>query len=436
MRGYAIIGGYFMKLVRILILLVIIAGAAAGGYYLYMQYTASQVAAAAATQKSIQKVAVTRGTIAATVNTTGSIVPVTQVKVTFRTSGNLKEVNFKVGDVVKAGDVLARLDSTDLELSLATVLTNLDTAQIKYQQAANGPKADDILIAKANLDKSFTALQKAQGDYDRVAGSAGVGATSQSVALQQATLDYQIAQSNYNKAVAGSTEQDLALLQNTIKTNQIQVETAKRNLGFATLVSPIDGVVATVGANAGEQVGTNTVMFTLVNLNSLRVDASVDETDVAKLKVGQTASITLDALSTLRLQGKVTAIAPNATMQSGVVTYLIQITINDSDARLLAGLTATANIVTEQKDNAILVPNRAIKVNRNVRSVQVVDGNGLVEKQITTGMSNDLFTEVTAGLTEGEQVAIATTATNQPLSGGGLFSGGGGMTGGGAMFGR
>lgn len=422
-----------MRFIRSLIVPAVLIALAAVGYYAYTQYSAGQVAAtAAAAQSRIQYVPVTRGSLIASVSTTGSVTPVGQVRVTFRTSGTLREVNFRVGDAVRAGDVLARLDSTDLELSLATAMTNLDSAQIRYQQSANGPKSDDLAIAKANLDKSFANLQKAQTDYDRIAWQAGSGATTQAVALQTATLDYQIAQSNYAKATAGSTELDLALLQASIKTSQIQVETAKRNLGFATLVAPMDGVVASVGANAGEQVSASTAMFNIVNLKNLRVDTTVDETDVAKLAVGQTASVAFDALPDLTLKGRVSAIAPNATMQSGVVTYLVQITITGSDPRLLAGLTASASVVVQQKDNVLMVPNRAIKVTRNVRSVQVSEnGSGLVTKQISTGMNNDQFTEVTGGLSEGDQVAIVTTATNQPLAGGTMFgSGAGGMFGG------
>ena len=422
-----------MRFVRMLVLLVVVIAAAAVGYYAYTQYSAGQAAAsAAAAQSRIQYVQVARGTLIAAVSTTGSVTPVSQVRVSFRTAGTLREVNAKVGDAVKAGDVLARLDSTDLELTLATALTNLESAQIRYKQSAAGPKSEDLAIAKSNLDKSFANLQKAQTDYDRIAWQAGSGATTQAVALQQATLDYQIAQANYAKTTAGSTELDLALLQASIKTSQIQVETAKRNLGFAALVAPMDGVVASMGANVGEQVGANAIMFNIVSLKNLRVDATVDETDVAKLVVGQPVSITFDALSDVTLQGKVSAIAPNATMQSGVVTYLVQVTVIGNDPRLLAGLTATASIVVERRDNVLMVPNRAIRVARNVRSVQVAEnGGGLVTKQITTGMSNEQFTEVTSGINEGDQVAIVTTATNQPLAGGTMFGGGGSMFGGG-----
>jgi multidrug efflux pump subunit AcrA (membrane-fusion protein) len=136
------------------------------------------------------------------------------------------------------------------------------------------------------------------------------------------------------------------------------------------------------------------------------------------VNVGQEVSITLDALPNVRLQGKVISVAPGATVQSGVVTYLVQIGVVSTDPQVKTGMTANANIVVEQKTNVLYVPNRAIKVNRNLRTVQVMENGQLVEKQVRTGMSNDQFTEITEGLKEGEEVVIVTTATNRTLTGG------------------
>lgn len=420
------------RIIRLVVLLVIFVVAVGGGYYVYSQYTVSQAqAAAAAAQKNIQYAQATRGALAATVSAVGSIVPVSTARLSFRTGGVLKDVNVKVGDLVKTGDVLARLETVDLELALATSMTNLDNARIKLQQANQGPTADDQRIAKANLEKSATNLAKAQSDYDKVAWMTNVGLTPQAAALQTATLDYQIAQSNYAKATSGSTALDLAVLANNVKLSEIQVETAKRNLANATLIAPIDGVVSTVAANPGEPIGNSAVMVNIINLQALRVDASVDETDMVKLSIGQSVTVTLDSLAGLALPGTVTAIAPNATIQSGVMTYLVQTTLGLIDPRLRSGLTATANVTVQRKDNVVMVPNRAIRVSKNVRTVLVREDGATKEKQVTVGMSNDQFTEITAGLNEGEQVIIVTTATNQPLAGGAFGSGaqGSGMSG-------
>ncbi|MBI5955416.1 MAG: efflux RND transporter periplasmic adaptor subunit [Chloroflexi bacterium] len=414
-----------MNIQRTLILIGAFFIAVVAGKVGYERIVGSQAQMAAAAAARNQIVQVQRGNLVATVNTTGPIVAVNQAKLSFKTGGRLKSVNVGVGDVVKAGDVLARLETQDLELQLVQAQATLETNQIKLAQAKAGPKPEDIVIAKSALEKAAISLQKAQADYDKVSWMSGIGAMPQSVALQQASLDYQTALANYAKATAGTPTDDIRVLENTVKNSQAALELVRLNLANASLVAPFDGIVASVGANPGEQVGGGTPMFTLINLSKLRIDANVDETEISKVNLGQEVSITLDALPNVRLQGKVISVAPGATVQSGVVTYLVQIGIVSADAQVMTGMTANANIVVEQKTNVLYVPNRAIKVNRNLRTVQVMENGQLVEKQIRTGMSNDQFTEVTEGLKEGEEVVIVTTATNRPLTGGAsrLFGG-------------
>ncbi len=407
---------------RLVLLAAIFVVAVGGGYLGYNKVVNGRSAAAAA--PTVRLVSAQRGNLEATVNTTGVLVPINQARLSFKSGGKLKELNVKVGDMVKAGAVLARLDTTDLEYTLAQNLITLENNRLKLEQAKQGPKKEDLTIAKVNLEKATLNLQKAQSDYDKVAWRNDVGLTPQAASLQQATLDYQSAQANYAKAIAGSTETDLQILENAVKSSQIAVEQARSNLAGAVIVAPFDGVVASVSANVGEQVGT-TALIVLVDLNNLRIEANIDETDIARVQVGQDVSVTLDSLPDLRLRGKVTAIAPNATMQSGVVTYLVHVTLSQTNPRLRAGMTATANIVVEQRQSALYIPNRAVKTSRGIRTVQVIQGGQLVEKQVRTGLANDQYTEILEGLSDGEEVAIVTTPTSTSLSQGGmgLFSG-------------
>ncbi len=320
-----------MNIQRILILIGAFFIAVVAGKVGYERIVGSpaQMAAAAAARNQI--VQVQRGNLVATVNTTGPIVAVNQAKLSFKTGGRLKSVNVGVGDVVKAGDVLASLETQDLELQLVQAQATLETNQIKLAQAKAGPKPEDIVIAKSTLEKAAINLQKAQADYDKISWMSGIGAMPQSVALQQASLDYQTALANYAKATAGTSTDDIRVLENTMKNSQAALELVRLNLANASLIAPFDGIVASVGANPGEQVGGGTPMFTLINLSKLRIDANVDETEISKVNVGQEVNITLDALPNVRLQGKVISVAPGATVQSGVVTYLVQIGIVSAD---------------------------------------------------------------------------------------------------------
>lgn len=406
-------------LLRLAVLAAVFGVAVAGGYLGYHQYQKQKPAATSTTYRFTP---VVRGNLAATVSTTGSLVPVNQAKLSFKTGGKLQELHARVGDDVKAGTVLARIDTRDIEFTLAQNLINLENAQLRLEQLKAGPTSNDITIAKVNLDKAKLNLEKAQGEYDKVAWRNDVGMTPQAASLQSATLDYQTALASYAKATQGSSATDLQIQENSVKSAQIQVEQARANLQGAVIVAPFDGVIAAVTGNVGEQVGASPII-TIIDLTSMRIEANIDETDIGQIAVGQPVSITLDSLPDLHLPGRVTAIAPSANMQSGVVTYVVHVLPTQADARLRAGLTATASIIVEQRHNVLYVPNRAVKNVRGMRIVQVARPDGqIVEKEVRTGISDDSNTEIVSGLSDGDIAAIVATAA-PPATSSGMFGG-------------
>jgi multidrug efflux pump subunit AcrA (membrane-fusion protein) len=163
-------------IVRILSLIAVFVVAVTGGYYGYHQFVAPKPVSAATAYRFV---AVQRGDLEATVATTGSLVPNNQAKLSFKTGGKLKELNVKVGDVVKAGTILAKIDTTDLEFTLQQSQVNLENAQLKLAQLQAGPTPQDVTIAKTALDKASLALQKAQSDYDKIAWRSDVGMSAQ-----------------------------------------------------------------------------------------------------------------------------------------------------------------------------------------------------------------------------------------------------------------
>jgi HlyD family secretion protein len=454
-----LISGFVGLVARFVVLVVVFGVAVTGGYLGYSQFVAPKPAS--------------------TVATVGSLVSNNQAKLSFKTGGKLAELDVKVGDVVKAGAVLAKLDTTDLQqalnqaqislqnaqialaklnttnpqTSLGQAQINLQNAQLNLAKLQAGPTAQALTIAKAALDKSTLALQAAQSAYDKVAWQSNVAMTSQAQALQSATLDFQSAQAQYQQAVQGNTTsqdiqlqqnavklaqiqvdsanasiqaaaQDQLAQQNAVKLAQIQVDTAKANLQGAVIVAPFDGTISSVGANVGEMVGSSP-LITIVDLTSMHLEASIAETDIGKISKGQTVNITFDSLPTLTLPGTVTAIAPSGVLQSGVNTYIVYVTPTRTDPRLLAGLTSTANVVIQQVSNVVYVPNRAIKIVGGQKTVAVEQPDGaIVTQQVQTGLSNETNTEITAGLTKGEMVGIATTTTAAPATtSGGLLGG-------------
>jgi len=337
-----------------------------------------------------QPVAVSRGSIAATVNATGSVVSGAAVRLGFRGTGLLAELRASAGQAVKKGDVLARLDTTELELQVAQARTQLAIAQAAVNQA-----------------ESLVALKR----------------------------------SPY-------TDSDLRAAQAAVDQAQVAVKAAQYNLDNATLVAPFDGVVSMVTGAAGENVSGP--VLSLVDPKALRVDVSLAEGDVARVEVGQPAILTFEALGGQRLQGKVTAVTPSATVQAGVVTYLVSLslegqpqpgqalpggttgprpgmgpgvgpgaiagagTVAQSPAdpsKVKPGMTVNASTVYSRKDNVLVVPNRAIRMQGQDRVVDVLADGKVGMRVVTIGTSNDQLTEILGGLKEGEQVLIPTTST-------------------------
>ncbi len=170
--------------------------------------------------------------------------------------------------------------------------------------------------------------------------------------------------------------------------------------------------------NLGEMTGASSTV-SVVDPNDLRIDATVDESDVAKLEVGQTANITFDSLPGRDFTGQVIAVAPSGTLQSGVVTYLVSLSIAKPSG-LKPGMTANANIVYLNRDNVLTVPNRAIRAQGRNRVVEVVGAQGNQTRQVQVGVSNDQVTEIAQGLDEGDEIVIATTTTSTPRMPGGM----------------
>ncbi len=330
----------------------------------------------------------------AVVTAKGEIVPTHFAHVGFGVSGTVTQVNVKEGDTVKAGDVLAQLDTKDLELQVKTAQDGLDlaqstltqaktpasaeeitTAQAAYDSAVaalthaqSGPTAEDMAILKANLEKAKAALDQAQAAYDRTGGASNPysGLLPQSLQLQSATLDYQIALANYNKATkldstaieqarAGVTQakatldlkqkgprpEDIAVAQVRVQQAQTALEQAQAALAKTKLIAPFDGTVTDVTPRAGELVQGGASLITLADLSQLRVETTdLDEFGTARVKVGQAAKITVNAFNDKTLGGKVTNIAhQSVTLPTGDISYVVTLALDKQDPDLLWGMT-------------------------------------------------------------------------------------------------
>jgi len=297
-------------------------------------------------------------------------------------------------------DVAAQKD--ELYNAYLTAQQNLEIAKTSAQNS--------IATAQNNVARAEDTVQQAQ-EYLEELEVGSVTFQQKEVALAQAEASLSAAQDDLAYVKAGH---DVELLQIKVDDAQVAVDEAHDQLAAATIVAPFDGVVAEVGADVGDSVTTNTVIIHLVNMGEVEVDASVDEIDVASVKVGQMAMITLDALPNARLMGKVSAISPVATSSSGVVTYAIRVGVTNADGvGLKDGMSATIQMIYVQAEDALLVPSNAIKRSGMNQVVDVVAADGTTEERmVQVGATNGTLTEIKSGLEEGEKVAVAASAAS------------------------
>jgi HlyD family secretion protein len=429
--------------------------------------------------EGIQTAVVERGTLRASVDATGSVVPETRLELSFKSAGRVAEIMVEEGEQVEVGKVLARLETADLEQALiqaqaslaiataqlaqtedgpsaedlASARAALESALADYEEVKAGPRQEDITVAKADMEKARIALEKAQADYDKISWQAGLGATTQASTLQQASIDYERARAQYELTVDRPTDselkqaeaqiaqaratladleeqptpEDLAIAQAQVTQAQSTLTQAQLNLEEATLVTPFAGTVADVNIEVGQMVNSSTPVIVLTDLASYYVDLYIDETDIGQVQVGQSVIITLDAFPDKEIEGEVTAIKSIGTVSGGIVTYEVRVEIAPTGVPIRSDMTASATVVVEEKENVLLVPNRAIRREGDVEYVEVLDQSGGTEVRrvaIATGASNGTVTEVTAGLEEGDVVATNVVRGNQFQGPMGMFGGG------------
>ena len=472
-----------------IVLVLVLAGAGYGGYNLYRQATTQQdgIVAAAVEQETVF---VERGTLRLTVEAGGSLAPARELAVAFASGGKVTEVLVEVGDAVKAGDVLARLDDTDaqqavadaelqvrqaeISLVLAQVeaeaglaQANLAAAQADYERtlANEAHTGDQLTSARINLKQAEEALQDAQAAYDTAWQEAREWETyiepyktkienerySTTRTLEKAKDSLVVARANYNLAVIGidksapqNAEIKVLNAQITLDKQPVQLEqtqlsleqarfklaTAQRNLEETVLVAPMDGVVTALNVQAGEWTAGNQAAIVLSDLTILVVDIGLDESDVAHIALGQEALVTLDAFDDVELTGTITAIAPKANTQAGVVLYPVTITLDPTDIPIRAGMTADVEIVTDSAENVLIVPLKAIRsgdgqnfVQRKLRAGET-DPTGFIVTPVELGLVSDTYAEVRSGLEAGDAISIPSTgATTNANAGNGGFPG-------------
>jgi len=380
-----------------------------------------------------------RGELIEFVSAPGEIEPLVKVEISAKVSARITELPYEEGDIVTCGNmdtnpsvpasVLLRLDDKDLQSRLLSAQANYaaQVAQLEVEKAR-------IASQQANLIGLEASLKQAQRDLERQKGLLESQDISQAT-FDQSKLKFDELKSRYNstKHTLNAAELNLVVLQHHLEATGAGVTQAKEALSYTTITSPIDGVVTRINAEVGEVViyGTmnnpGTVIMEVADLSAMLVVAEVDEADVAKLEVGQKATVHVDAYPDHEFTGVVESIALAHTMTwSNTKYYRTEILLENTEEKLYSGLTAHVDIETRKHTDILKVPTQAVlgleldnlplEIRENSSEVDTtktfatviyryVDGKAVVTP-VKIGQSNLTHTIIKSGITEEDKIIV------------------------------
>ena len=354
---------------------------------------------------------VERGDLAKSVVATGKIQAITQVEVKSKASGIVKKLLVDYGDQVRQGQVLAELDKEEIQARV-----NQQRASLEAADAAARAAAADLQHAKVDAEGPDVPMLKRA--YDRAQEMAKAGVLSAS-ALDDAQKNYEMAVNKQNLGKANEVVAQAKLRQAQAQVSQAralldQTEEEYRN---STIVSPIDGTVLSRDVEVGDAVSSilvvgssATLLMTLGDTHEVYVKGKVDESDIAKVYLGQPARIKVESYKERTFNGKVTKISPMGVEKDNVTTFEVRVSIDNAKGELKSMMTANAEIVLEDHKGVLMVPEGALIYDKDRNaSVEIPDASAREGKKkivVTVGISNGSKTELLSGLKEGQQVVL------------------------------
>ncbi len=466
--------GVLRKVIRFVGLPLLIIGTSAAGYV--MARSSTELVPTTTPIAVVSEIFnVQNATLTQALNSTGALTVAQTKTLTFAASAPVTKVLVSVGDTVKAGDVLAEMDTIDIDAQIRDAQLNLESAQtsldalkapasdldvksanlsIQAAQASlsaasqTGSSATDIQIAQLQEEIAKNSLWQSQLNRDistsnarpnqvnayanQVATDASLAAAESNVQAQQAAADatanngadasqlgsanaqLMSAQASLNTLLAGSTETQIRQAEINVETAQITLDAAQKTKDDARIVAPFDGVIASVDLAVGEIPGTSSGI-SLIDTSHYTITLSVDEKDIPQLSVGQKVNVTVQALDNAQISGTVTHIDLTPSSTSNLVTYSVEVSLDATDKAVRPGMTAVANVILKEVTNVIVIPNRFITTDAasNLTTVKVETAAGVYsDVPVTLGTTTDSESVVSSGLKIGQTLVVLSSGSS------------------------
>ena len=354
---------------------------------------------------------VEKGDLAKSVVATGKIQAITQVEVKSKASGIVKKLLVDYGDHVKQGQILVELDKEEIQARV-----NQQRASLEAAEAAAHAAAADLEHAKVDAEGPDVPMLKRA--YERAQQMAKEGVVSVS-ALDDAQKNYEMAVNKQQLGKANEVVAEAKLRQARAQVSQSralldQTEEEYRN---STVVSPIDGTILSRDVEVGDAVSSilvlgssATLIMTMGDMHEVYVKGKVDESDIAKVYLGQAARIKVESYKDRVFNGKVTKISPMGVEKDNVTTFEVRVSIDNAKGELKSMMTANAEILLEEHKGILMVPEGSLIYDKDRKaSVEIPDPtakDGRKKIAVVVGISNGSKTELLSGLKEGQQVIL------------------------------
>lgn len=378
----------------------------------------------------LETVNATRGTFRVSVTGPGTLEALQSLDVKPQVNGTVLTLP-KEGQRVTRGELIAKLDPTTLQRSLENAQISLKktSAQLESQRISQGSnrasQQQQISSSQATYSNAQLEVTNAQTALSNARKLFTAGGNS--------SLDVQTAQNNLEKAQtnlesarialntnknavglkAGSDSQDLSNLQLAVEQAQISLRNAQTDLANTKIYAPMNGVISSVTAQVGSSAGSGAALFTMLDDSSVNLPVQVDETEIGKVKLGQSAELSLDAIPDQKFQGKVTKISPQAKISQNIAVFYVTVTVPNSTLQLRPGMTAEAEVISLEVANALTLPKRAVQTVRTRSYVTVIDTKTKVQDtvRIKTGADDGTNIVIESGLEPQQTVVLPTRAS-------------------------
>lgn len=361
--------------------------------------------------RPVQVATVKRGSIQQSITATGDILAAAKVDVFSKAEGRLQSIEIEQGDQVQHHQVIARIDDAELRAAMERSAAELEVLQAEWAQMQAGERPEEIARAQERVRHAQAEADNAQREQERAEAlyTKGLYATQQlddaKLRTTQARAAHSMAEKQLRIVRTGARVEDRQALRARMRAAEAALRLAQTRLQNAVITAPMTGIVSHRHVDPGAYITDNTIMATLINMQTVKIKVPISERDIGSIRPGLNAQVRVDTYAADVFPGVVARLSP--TIDPANRSADVDIVIDNADLRLKPGMFAKVTLILRQHDNALLVPRQAVRSRGEVATVFVIKGGVAHRHEVTTGLQNDSQIEILDHLDAGATIVVA-----------------------------